>query len=107
MGFKKSVEIVYGNNPDFGKDINPNPRNNTQKFFNNFQGARNNLTTIKSNKSSNNDFSNDNFYKAPRDIKELFLKGPGGKVKASFLNPNISEENPDLGSCEVDQTLNC
>ena len=107
MGFKKSVEIVYGNNPDFGKDINPNPRNNTQKFFNNFQGTRNNLTTIKSNTSSNNDFSNDNFNKAPRDIKELFLKGPGGKIKASFLNPNISEENPDLGSCEVDQTLNC
>jgi filamentous hemagglutinin family protein len=107
MGFKKSVEIVYGNNPDFGKDINPNPRNNTQKFFNNFQGTRNNLTTIKSNKSSNNDFSNDNFYKAPRDIKELFLKESGGKIKASFLNPNISEENPDLGACEVDQTLNC
>ena len=107
MGFKKSVEIVYGNNPDFGKDINPKPRNNTQGFFNNFQGARNNLATIKSNISSKNDFSNDNFNKAPRDIKELFLKGPGGKIKASFLNPNISKENPDLGACEVDQNLNC
>ena len=107
ISFKKSVEIVYGDSPDFGKDINPKPRNNTQGFFNNFQGTRNNLATIKSNTSSKNDFSNDNFNKAPRDIKELFLKGPGGKVKASFLNPNISEENPDLGSCEVDQTLNC
>ena len=107
IGFKKSVEIVYGDSSDFGKDINPKPRNKTQKFFNNFQGTRNNLATIKSNTSSKNDFSNDNFNKAPRDIKELFLKGPGGKVKASFLNPNISEENPDLGACEVDQNLSC
>jgi len=107
IGFKRSVEIVYGDSSDFGKDINPKPRNNTQGFFNNFEGARNNLATIKSNTSSNNDFSNDNFNKAPRDIKELFLKGPGGKIKASFLNPNISKENPDLGACEVDQNLNC
>jgi filamentous hemagglutinin family protein len=107
IGFKRSVEIVYGDSSDFGKDINPKPRNNTQGFFNNFEGARNNLATIKSNTSSNNDFSNDNFNKAPRDIKELFLKGPGGKIKASFLNPNTSKENPDLGACEVDQNLNC
>jgi len=107
IGFKRSVEIVYGDSSDFGKDINPKPRNNTQGFFNNFEGARNNLATIKSNISSKNDFSNDNFNKAPRDIKELFLKGPGGKIKASFLNPNISKENPDLGACEVDQNLNC
>ena len=107
IGFKRSVEIVYGDSSDFGKDINPKPRNNTQGFFNNFEGARNNLATIKSNTSSNNDFSNDNFNKAPRDIKELFLKGPGGKIKASFLNPNISKENPDLGACEVDQNLSC
>ena len=107
IGFKRSVEIVYGDSSDFGKDINPKPRNNTQGFFNNFEGARNNLATIKSNTSSKNDFSNDNFNKAPRDIKELFLKGPGGKIKASFLNPNISKENPDLGACEVDQNLNC
>jgi len=107
IGFKRSVEIVYGDSSDFGKDINPKPRNNTQGFFNNFEGARNNLATIKSNTSSNNDFSNDNFNKAPRDIKELFLKGPGGKIKASFLNPNISKENPDLGVCEVDQNLSC
>ncbi|WP_415271316.1 filamentous hemagglutinin N-terminal domain-containing protein [Candidatus Pelagibacter sp. Uisw_121] len=107
IGFKKSVEIVYGDSSDFGKDINPKPRNNTQGFFNNFQGTRNNLATIKSNTSSNNDFSNDNFNKAPRDIKELFLKGPGGKVKASFLNPNTSKENPDLGACEVDENLSC
>ncbi|MBT7984174.1 MAG: hypothetical protein HN690_01810, partial [Flavobacteriaceae bacterium] len=107
IGFKRSVEIVYGDSSDFGKDINPKPRNNTQGFFNNFEGARNNLATIKSNTSSNNDFSNDNFNKAPRDIKELFLKGPGGKIKASFLNPNTSKENPDLGACEVDQNLSC
>ena len=107
ISFKRSVEIVYGDSSDFGKDINPKPRNNTQGFFNNFEGARNNLATIKSNTSSNNDFSNDNFNKAPRDIKELFLKGPGGKIKASFLNPNISKENPDLGACEVDQNLSC
>jgi len=107
IGFKRSVEIVYGDSSDFGKDINPKPRNNTQGFFNNFEGARNNLATIKSNTSSKNDFSNDNFNKAPRDIKELFLKGPGGKIKASFLNPNTSKENPDLGACEVDQTLSC
>ena len=107
ISFKRSVEIVYGDSSDFGKDINPKPRNNTQGFFNNFEGARNNLATIKSNISSKNDFSNDNFNKAPRDIKELFLKGPGGKIKASFLNPNISKENPDLGACEVDQNLSC
>ncbi|MDA7481300.1 autotransporter-associated beta strand repeat-containing protein, partial [Candidatus Pelagibacter ubique] len=67
IGFKRSVEIVYGDSSDFGKDINPKPRNNTQGFFNNFEGARNNLATIKSNTSSKNDFSNDNFNKAPRD----------------------------------------
>jgi hypothetical protein len=93
FNFKKNIDIIYGDSPQFGEPANTfKSRSGPENINPNLGLTDGNAPDIKNDQFSsrrNNEFNN---VREPKDIKELFKTFEGGNGKGKFFNPYAIEK---------------